>query len=119
MLPTATKKNLSLALTQCNFDYFVFSWYPSYVPNSQEELQVVQNKLIRFMLNLGPSDHVGIEQLYTLGLLNADDRAEQLRLHNAHKVFYKQATVYLMANSNNYRKTENEHTAQGIKFWPT
>ncbi len=62
-----------------------------------KKLQVVQNKLIRFMLNLGSSDHLGIEQLNTLGLLYVVDRAEQLRLHNAHKVFYKQVPVYLMA----------------------
>ncbi len=98
MLPTAAKKNLCLALTQCNFEYDVPSWYPIYVTNSQEKLQVAQNKLMRFMLNLGPSDHVGIERLTTLGLLNVDDGADELRLHNAHKIFYKQAPVYLMAN---------------------
>ncbi len=45
---------------------------------AKKKLQVVQNKLIRFMLNLGPSDHIGIEQLNTLGLLNVVDRADQL-----------------------------------------
>ncbi len=62
------------------------------------------------MVNLGPSDHVGIEQLNTLGLLNVVDRAEQLRLHNAHKVFYKQAPVYLMANLNKYRNRQGMNT---------
>ncbi len=68
---------------------------------TKKKLQVVQNKLIRFMLNLGPSDHVGIEQLNTLGLLNVVDR---VRLHNAQKVFYKQSPVYLMANFNKCRE---------------
>ncbi len=62
------------------------------------------------MLNLGPSDFVGTEQLNTLGLLNVDDKAEQLRLHNAHKVFYKQAPVYLMANFNKYRNRQGMNT---------
>ncbi len=57
-LPTATKKTLCLALTQCNFDYAVSSWYPSMSQTAKKKLQVVQNKLIRFMLNLGPRDHV-------------------------------------------------------------
>ncbi len=35
---------------------------------AKQKLQVVQHKLIRFMLNLGPSDHIGVEQLNTLGL---------------------------------------------------
>ncbi len=62
------------------------------------------------MLNLGPSDHIGIEQLNTLGLLNVDDRAEQIKLHNAHKGFYKQAPVYLLANF----KTNVETDRQGM-----
>ncbi len=110
MLPTAAKKNLCLALTQCNFDYDVSSWYPSMSQTAKKKLQVVQNKLIKFMLNLGPSDHVGIEQLNTLGLLNVDNRAEQLRLHNVHKVFYKQAPVYLMANFNTCRNRQGMNT---------
>ncbi len=73
---------------------------------AKKKLQVVQNKLIRFMLNLGPSDHVGIAELNTLALLNIDDRAEQLRLHDAHNVFYKQAPVYLMANFNKCRNRQ-------------
>ncbi len=109
MLPTATKKNLCLALTQCNFDYSVSSWYPAMSQTAKKKLQVVQNKLIRFMLNLGPSDHVGIEQLNTLSLLNVD-KAEQLRLHNAHKVFYKQTPVYLMANFNKCRNRQGMNT---------
>ncbi len=76
----------------------------------KKKIQVVQNKLIRFMLNLGPSYHVGIEQLNTLGLLNVDDRAQQLRLHNTHKVFYKQAPVYLMANFNKCRNRQGMNT---------
>ncbi len=77
---------------------------------AKKKLQVVQNKLIRFMLNLGPSDNTGIKQLNTLGLLNVDDRAEQLRLHNAHKGFYKQAPVYLMANFNKCRNRQGMNT---------
>ncbi len=62
------------------------------------------------MFNLGPSDHIGIEQLNTFGLLNVDDMDEQLRLHNAHKVFYKQAPVYLMANLNKCRNRQGMNT---------
>ncbi len=77
---------------------------------AKKKLQVVQNKLIRFMLNLGPRNHIGIEQLNTLGLLNVVDRAEQLKLHNAHKVFFKQAPVYLMANFNKCRNRQGRNT---------
>ncbi len=62
------------------------------------------------MLNLGPSDHVRIEQLNTLGLLNVNNRVEQLRLHNTYKAFYKQAPVYLMANFNKCRNRQGMNT---------
>ncbi len=75
--PTATKTTLCLALTQCKLDYSVSSWYPAMSQIAKRKLQVGQNKLIRFMLNQGPRDHVGIEKLNILGLLNIDDRAKQ------------------------------------------
>ncbi len=105
-LPTATKKTLCLALTQRNFDYSVSSWYPAMSQMAKTKIQVVQNKLIRFMLNLGSKDHVGIEQLNTLGLLNVNDRTKQSRLRNAHKVFYKQAPENLMSNFNKCRNRQ-------------
>ncbi len=109
-LPTATKKTLCLALTQCNFDYAVSSWYPSMSQTAKKKLQVVQNKIIRFMLNLGPRDHVGTEELNTLGLLNVEDRAKQIRLHNAHKVYYEETPKYLMSNNNKSRNRQGMST---------
>ncbi len=110
MLANGNKEILCLALTQCNCDYSVSSWYPAMFQTAKRKLQVVQNKLIRFILNLGPRNHVGIEQLNIFGLLKVDDRAKQLRLHNAHKVFYKLAPEYLMANFNKSRNGPGMNT---------
>ncbi len=96
--------------TKCNFDYAVSSWYPFMSQTAKKKLQVVQNKIIRFMLNLGPRDHVGTEQLNTLGLLNVEDRAKLIRLHNAHKVYYEQAPKYLMTNFNKSRNIRGMST---------
>ncbi len=109
-LPTATKKTLCLALTHSNSDYPVSSWYPAMSQMVKKKIQVFQNKLIRFMLNLGPRDHVGIEQLETLGLLNVDDRAKQIRLHNTNKVFHKQTPEYIIANFNKSRNRQGMNT---------
>ncbi len=62
------------------------------------------------MLNLGPRDHVGTEQLNTLGLLNVEDRAKQLRQHNAHKVCYEEAPNYLITNFNKSRDRKGMST---------
>ncbi len=106
-LPTATKKTLCPALTQCNFDCSVSSWYPSMSQTAKKKLQ---NKLIRFMLNLGPRDHIGTEQLNTLGLLKVEDKAKQIRLHNFHKVYYEQEPKYLMTNFNKRRNRQGMNT---------
>ncbi len=79
MFANGNKETLCLALTQSKFDYSVSSYYPAMSQMAKKKLEVVQNKLIRFMLNLGPRDYVGIQR-NTLGLLNFDDRAKQIRL---------------------------------------
>ncbi len=109
-LPTATKKTLCLALTQCNFDYAVPSWYPSKSQTAKKKLQVVQNKIIRFILNLGPRDPIGTEQLNTLGVLNVEDRTQQIRLHNTHKVYCELAPKYSMTNFNKSRNRRGMNT---------
>ncbi len=62
------------------------------------------------MLNLGPRDHVGTEQLNSLGLLNVQDRVKQIRLHNAQKVCYEQAPKYLMMKFNKNRNRQGMNT---------
>ncbi len=62
------------------------------------------------MLNLGPRNHVGTEQLNTLGLLNVENRVKQIRLHNAHKVYHEQAPKYLMTNFNKSRNRQGMNT---------
>ena len=52
-----TEKLLVSALIQCQFYYACTSWYCGLTKRSQPRLQVAQNKVIRFMLNL-PLDHV-------------------------------------------------------------
>ncbi len=110
MLLTAAKKNLCLALTQCNFGYLYPPGILAMSKTAKKKLQLVQNKVIRLMLSLGPREHAGTEQLNTLGLLNVDDRAKQITLHNAHKVFCKQAPQYIMANFNRSRNLQGMST---------
>ncbi len=43
-------------------------------------------------------------------MLNVDDRPKQIRLHNAHKVFSKQAPEYILVNFNKSRNRQGMNT---------
>ena len=58
-------------------------------------MQITQNKIVRFILNLGPREHIGQIELNSLGFLNVNDRVEQLRLNQVYKIYHKSSPVYL------------------------
>ena len=59
MLNLSTRKTLSSALIQCHFDYSCSAWYPSINKTLRDKLQIAQNKMIRFILNLNNRSHIG------------------------------------------------------------
>ncbi len=44
----------------------------------QHKLQVIQNKVVRFILNKGPRDHIGNAKLKKVGIINSKDRVTLL-----------------------------------------
>ena len=48
----------------------------------QQKLQVIQSKMVRFILDLSPRDHVGQAQLHSLIFLDIQNRTRQLRLNH-------------------------------------
>ncbi len=65
--------------------------------------------MVKFILDLAPRTHITVYHMKELKLLRVSDRAKQLRLNNAHKIFYHQAPGYLQEN---FVKTRNrrQHT---------
>ena len=49
MLNFNARKTLCSALIQCHFDYACSSWYPAISTALRNKLQVMQNKMIRFI----------------------------------------------------------------------
>ena len=62
-LNTKSRKTLCTALIQCHFDYSCSSWFPGINKGLSDKLQVLQNKMIRFILNLKYRDHIGYKEL--------------------------------------------------------
>ncbi len=60
--------------------------------------QIIQNKMIRFILDLGPRTHISNKHMSDLNILRIPGRVEQLRLNISHQVYYNQAPNYLQTN---------------------
>ncbi len=107
-LPTAIKTNLYQSLVQSHTDYAISSWYAAMTQRANNKQQIVQNKMVRFILNLQPRTHQTVEHMTELNMLRVPERAKQLRLNTTHKIHYNQAPQYLQAN---FKKARNrQHT---------
>ena len=67
----------------------------------KNKLQVMQNKMVRFILKLGPRSHLGDEELKRAGMLKVEDRVKQLKLNHVFKIFNEVAPEYLIFTSPN------------------
>ena len=66
----------------------------------------MQNKLVRFILKLGPRSHIGDEELKMVGLLKVEDRVKQLKLNHVFKIYNEVAPEYL---NSHFTKLINTH----------
>lgn len=90
-----TKKLLVTSLIQCHFDYASSAWYNSLTQDLKNKLQVTQNKLMRFVLNLQPRSHIGKEHFSRLQWLPVVGRMNQITLCHVYKINSKLSPFYL------------------------
>lgn len=105
-LDQKTRKTLVSALIQCYFDYSCSSWFLGLSKKLQNKLQVMQNKVVRFVLGLDSRTHVGQVELDRLGFLNIEDRVKQLMLNHAFKIYNNTSPGYL---SEHFIKLSERH----------
>jgi len=63
-------------------------------------LQVVQNKVVRFVLDLGPRSRINCDILDKVNMLSVTDRVHQLRINHVFNIFHEHAPEYLCENLN-------------------
>ncbi len=105
-LDKATRKILCSALIQGQLEYACLSYYHSLNITLKKKLQIVQNKIVRFIQNLGPRHHVGHKELNELKLLNVNDRMKQLSLNLMFNIYHDKGAVYLKEF---FKKTSHNH----------
>ncbi len=105
-----------------HLDYAISSWYAAMTQKAKNKLQILQNKMIRFTLDLGPRTHITEEHTKELNILRISNRVKQLRLNTAHKIFYNKAPSYLnthfrrtRARAQSTRRSEWNFTVPKIK----
>ena len=58
----------------------------------------MHNKVVRFILNMGPRTHIGQRELDRVGLLSVKDRVIQMKMNHVYKIFHGTAPDYLNAH---------------------
>ena len=84
-----------MSLIQCHFDYACSFWYPGLSKVLKNNLQVTQNKIIRFVLNMDSRAHVGSEVFKSLRWLPVSKRVDQIILNHVFKVKSGQSPDYM------------------------
>ena len=76
-----TKGMLASALVQCHFDYACSMWFSCVSSTSRKRLQIIQNKLIRFILGISTRSHIGYREFSSGNMLPVEYRVTQLKLN--------------------------------------
>ena len=106
ILKEQSKKILCSALIQSHLDYCCSSWYTSLNKLQKKRLQVLQNKYIRYILDLGPRAHIGSAEFIKVNMLPISDRIRQLKLNHVFRIINDQCPEYLKENFLMIRDTQ-------------
>jgi len=83
------------------------TWFYGLTKDLKSKLQVTQNKLIRFVLNLEPRSHIGNEDFIKLNWLPLSDRVDQVTLCNVFKMHNNLAPKYM---NEHFSPASNAHS---------
>ena len=89
------RRLLCNALIQPHFDYACSAWYPNLNKKFKSKLQTLQNKCIRFCLQLDNKTHIGIDNFEKINWLPISDRFHQCLCSSAFKFFSNKCPLYL------------------------
>jgi len=89
------RRMLCNALIQPHFDYACTAWYPNLNKNLLKKLQIMQNKCIRFCLQLDNRSHIGEAQFKKINWLPVNDRVSQISNVYVFKYFAKKTPYYI------------------------
>ena len=94
-LTPTLRRMLCNAIIQPHFDYACLTWYSNLTKALKNKIEVMQNKCIRFCLNLGNLDHIGTKEFKKIKWLNTRDRFIQCVCSAAFNFINKNCPDYM------------------------
>ena len=106
------KRIIVLAMVQCHYDYACAMWFSRISISAMKRLQIVQNKVIRFVLGIPPRTHLGCSEFSRVNILPVKYRADQIKLNHMFNIVHGSAPEYLK-QSINLSKSNRYDTRSG------
>ena len=113
-LDLASKRLLSPALIQCHMDYACSSWYHDLQKNLKHKLQILQNKTIRFVLDLTTRSHIGYSEFNRVKWLPVRFRVQQIVSTNMHRLIHGNAPLYLREGISMVQERYSNNTRNSV-----
>ena len=113
-LDSKSKAVLTSALIQCHFDYARAIWYSGLTQTFKTKLQIVQNKIIRFILNLPARSHVGYVEFSKAKMFPVHKRVEQLKMNHMFNIIHGNSPTYLQEDISLQDNTS--HQTRSVTF---
>uniref|UniRef100_A0A671W1V6 Reverse transcriptase domain-containing protein n=1 Tax=Sparus aurata TaxID=8175 RepID=A0A671W1V6_SPAAU len=114
-LDCTVKKLLAMTLIQCHIDFACSAWFSGLTVKLKNKFKVLQNNVIRYLLNAPPRTHIGREEFNKAGLLPVHLRVEQLKLNHMFNIVNGKAPNYLNANINMVHTQHKHNTRASIR----
>ena len=114
-----SRKTLCSSLIQCHFDYACASWYEGISKQMRKKLQVAQNKIVRFILQLHHRESVTFREFEKVGFLNICNRVRQLRLNHVFNIYNNICPKYLHINFDRNESSFNTRHSKKNFLIPT
>ena len=81
-----------------------------------DKLQVLQNRMIRFILNLHCRHHIGHKELKEAGFLKVSERVKQLKLGHIFRIRNKTCPSYMNTNFKLLNENTNRSSTRSYQF---
>ena len=82
------RRILCNALVQLHFDYPCPAWYPNLNEKTKNEMQIMQNKCIRFCLKLNEIHHISENSFRLINWLPTSKRVEGWLVHEYYNLHF-------------------------------
>ena len=82
VLDFETRRLLTAAFTQCHFDYACAAWYSNLSIKLQSKLQIMQNKIIRYLHHAPPRTHLSLSHFKSAKMLPVEIIVKQIKLNH-------------------------------------